>query len=159
VIGEVDTDQRQPVLRVAEHLGWTGAAGSGLAPLLQWLGAHWRCCRILVAGAGASDLAMASVEALPPTGAARASLAIGLLRAVNAGRIQLPAPDRSQECQEVWAQIVKAQCRAGPDGSFDFFVSPGTGGDGWLAGLALAAEAGRGLLEPSQGLLTGLLCA
>lgn len=151
-IGEVGPD---PALSIVQHYRWAQEPPWVQAPrLLHLLGGLWGCRRIAVEGLGEGELlgrllrrqlAPTVVEPLPPTGQGRLRLGLGLLAALDAGRVEMHAHDGSDHWQEFWAQIVRARARRGDGGAFDFYVEPSTGDDGFLMSLALAVEAARAL--------------
>jgi hypothetical protein len=165
-IAEMDLTAPTPTLHVVRHVAWAGPAlGDGLTPVLRPLAAAWRLERIalgLSQAAGPIERLLghgappSAVDLYPAAGRAAAALGAGLLRAITAGRVKTYAGP-SAESSELWAQIVKARRRVGPDGSLELLAGPGA--DEWLLSLALAVEAGRGLLAPSQGRLADLVCA
>ena len=65
-----------------------------------------------------------------------------LLHALDHRLLKVYAPDGSEEHNQFWTQIVKAQGRFS-HGSVDFFIDRGTGDDSYLAGLALLTEEAR----------------
>jgi len=65
-----------------------------------------------------------------------------LLHALDHRLLKVYAPDGSEEHNQFWTQIVKAQGRFS-HGSVDFFIDRGTGDDSYLAGLALLTKEAR----------------
>ncbi|MBI3742789.1 MAG: hypothetical protein HY261_00675 [Chloroflexi bacterium] len=160
-IAEIDARHASPALRIVEH---TEASFAGVAfaeQQIAWLLERWeRRAAVVGIAPGLGPMRIqardANVDVYPLTPHRRGDLADAMLRAVNAGRVQIYTTNATPQSRQFWAEIVKAQARV-TKGSLDFFVT--SGGDAYVTSLALAIEAGQGLLVPAQGRLDQLLCA
>jgi hypothetical protein len=157
-IAALDREDPSPALRIVTHVTSAVAGVPAARRLLDSLAARWGCheAAIGIAPGLETHFAPEGVAFTPLTPGRRAELAAALLEAVNAGRVKVYASDSSAESRDFWAQVVKAQSRV-LGGLPDFFVT--SGGDGYVASLALAVEAATALLAPVQGTLADLLCA
>ena len=134
-LAEVGEKGRQ--IRVVDHRRMeVDNARQSLPGVLQALRRDWRSVAMVTGGAPLSPPAARGAGL-------RATLGVGLVEAVAAGRVAMYQDDSSADCQEVWAQVVKAQARVA-SGGLDFFVE--RGGDDYLLGLALLVAAVDGAL-------------
>jgi|GEM_PF-4355298 len=154
-IAETDAGMPRPMVRVVHHEQWSGKLEDvRLSALVREQLAPWRLSRVV---AGMPSLASAAdhierdgamgdgrVEVTGLYGRQRTELCARLLHEVEAELVKVYAQDGSREAMDFWAQIVRAQAKAKPDGGLEF--PPDTASDdGYLMSLALALEAARGL--------------
>ena len=139
-------------LRIVEHYRWAQQPdGALIARLNEVLWGLWGCRKVLVDGVAGGDRVLSILPPHPSDGsvqlvgeaAPRSAMGLGLLTAVDGGRVTMYADDGSAKHREFWAQAVRARVRTAEGGPPDFYVEPSTGDDGFLRSLALAVEAAR----------------
>ena len=142
----------KPRLKVAEHYRWQNVAHSELFPqLVDLLGNHWRCRRVVVDATGlgqtlaellGTKLGRRTVVPFAFTAQSKSRLGFELLASINAGRLKVYAGDGSEEHQEFWTQMSQAEAHFRPNQTMSFFVPQRLGHDDFVMSLALAVEAG-----------------
>ncbi len=141
-----------PVIRVVDHVWWTGRSHASLVPdLAALLRDTWGCRSIVVDATGlgqgvASMLARLLGPRVQPfvfTAESKSRLGFGLLGAVNGNRLKLYGNDESTEWRECWRQIDRTQLAYRPNRQMNFFVPEKEGHDDFVMSLALAVEAAR----------------
>ena len=157
-IGELDFQAGdpftgEPQVRVVEHRWWTGVSPASLYPtLVDLLQQVWRCRRVVVDATGLGlgtasflerTLGRSIVEPFIFTAQSKSRLGFDLLAAVNTGRLKVYAQDGSQEHQEFWRQIERADAYFRPNGTMNFLVEPKRGHDDFLTSLALLVRASQ----------------
>ena len=155
-VGELDFDAvdsltGDPQVRIVEHAWWIGVSPASLYPqLVDLLQRVWRCRRVVVDATGLGQgpasflersLGRSVVEPFIFTAQSKSRLGFDLLSAANGGRLKMYAADGSQECQEFWRQIERADAYFRPNRTMNFLVDPKRGHDDFLTRLALLVRA------------------
>ncbi|MEE9324176.1 MAG: hypothetical protein V3U90_01285 [Dehalococcoidia bacterium] len=152
---------REPRMKVVEHYWWTGRPHPSLySQLVDILRNVWHCKRVVVDSTGVGEgvtsflgkaLGSSIVVPFQFTASSKSRLGFELLAAINSGRVKMYAPDSSEECQEFWRQVEKAQSFYRPNQTMNFYVGPKEGHDDFLMSLALLVEASHYTPRTAQG--------
>jgi len=148
----------EPGIKVVEHCCWVGRKHAELYPLMvDILKNRWSCSRVVIDATGmgepvASFLHGALGSRVIPfkfTRPSKSSLGFDLLAAINSGRLQLYAPDGSDDYREIMFELERARGVYYPDRTLNFYVDPVEGHDDYLMSLALCVKAAEGY-EPRR---------
>jgi hypothetical protein len=151
-IGELESTDLQPRIRVVEHYWWTGKRHTELYPqLVDILKNVWHCRKVVVDATGVgqpvcSFLRQAVGSRVAPfvfTAQSKSELGFNLLAAVNSGGLKMYAGDGSVEYRQFWQEMEKAKSQYRPSRAMNFYVDPADGHDDFLMSLALLIEAGN----------------
>ena len=154
-IGELDytnvnTLQKQPVVRIVENYSWTGKKHSELyGQLIDIINNVWHCKRVMVDATGvgqpvSSFLRAACGPGIVPfvfTQPSKSRLGFNLLAQLNSGLLKMYAGDGSAEYQRFWFEMEKAKSYYRPSQTMNFYVEESAGHDDFLMSLALLVEA------------------
>ena len=162
-IGRLERDdEHQPVVRVVEHIWWTGRDHVWQYERLLELWRRWNFTRVCVdaSGIGAGVAAFLAhrhgdrVERFVFTAPSKSRLAYTLLGMVNSGRASLYADDGSAEWRECRREIELTRYELRANQQLGWGVAPSEGHDDFVASLALCCRAAEEAAPPP---LSGLI--
>lgn len=153
-IGEVTRDAGgSPVLRVVDHVWWTGRAQVWQYERLLELWDRWNfaCVSVDASGIGAGIAAFLAarhrdrVEGFVFTAPSKSTLAYTMLGLINTGKLTLYASDGSPEWRECWSEIRACRYWLRSHEQMGWGVPPAEGHDDFVASLALCSRAASGM--------------
>ena len=140
-----------PVVRVVEHLAFTGRPHAELYQTMVDVFRTWRPVRVVVDATGIGEPVAAflrqalgrRVEPFKFTQSSKSALGFELLAAINRGSLKVYRGDDSPEYRQLMWELERARSQYRANQTVNFYVDPSEGHDDYLMSLALLVEAAR----------------
>ncbi len=152
-------DAGQVVLRIVDHVWWTGRNQVWQYESVLDLWRHWGFARVAVdaSGIGAGLAAFlaaqqpARVDGVTFNAPIKSRLAFALLAAINTGRVSLYADDGSAEARQCRREIGETRYRLRGQEQLQWEVPAADGHDDFVVSLALCCHAAEEMAPPAIG--------
>jgi len=162
-VAEVGRDAHgQAIVRVVDHIWWTGRDQVWQYENIMALWEHWGFARVCVDASGIGAGVASFLEARQPervdklvfTVPSKSRLAYGMLGLTNTGRLALYKEEGSAEARQFWSEVLACRYWLRSGETMGWGVPDTEGHDDFVTSLALVCRAAEELrLPPASGLI------